>query len=78
MNNLLKLRSGLLLCVFLTGCATYTHNAATFRSSLAGGHYETALQSLGKARNGPARLLYLMENGLIAHYRGEYRASNAI
>ena len=76
MNNLLKLRSDLLLCVFLTGCATYTHNAATFRSSLANGHYETALQSLGKARNGPARLLYLMENGLIAHYRGEYRASN--
>ncbi len=76
MNHPLKLRSGLLLCVFLTGCATYTHNAATFRSSLAGGHYETALQSLGKARNGPARLLYLMENGLIAHYRGEYHASN--
>ena len=25
---------------------------------------------------GPARLLYLMENGLIAHYRGEYHASN--
>lgn len=66
----------LLLCVLLTGCATYTHNAVTFRSSLADGHYETALQTLGKARKGPARLLYLMENGLIAHYRGEYHASN--
>ena len=66
----------MLLCVLLTGCATYTHNAVTFRSSLAGGHYETALQTLGKARKGPARLLYLMENGLIAHYRGEYHASN--
>lgn len=71
-----KMRVGLLLCVLLTGCATYTHNAATFRSSLADGHYETALQTLGKARKGPARLLYLMENGLIAHYRGEYHASN--
>ncbi len=76
MKNLLKLQSGLLLCVFSTGCATYTHNAVTFRSSLAGGHYETALQTLGEARKGPARLLYLMENGLIAHYRGEYHASN--
>lgn len=76
MKNLHKLQSGLLLCVFFTGCATYTHNAATFRSSLAGGHYETALQTLGEARKGPARLLYLMENGLIAHYRGEYHASN--
>ena len=45
-------------------------------ASLADGHYETALQTLGKARKGPARLLYLMENGLIAHYRGEYHASN--
>ena len=71
-----KIQFGLLLCVLLTGCATYTHNAVTFRSSLAGGHYETALQTLGKARKGPARLLYLMENGLIAHYRGEYHASN--
>ena len=76
MKNLFKLQSGLLLCVFFTGCATYTHNAVSFRSSLAGGHYETALQTLGKARKGPARLLYLMENGLISHYRGEYRASN--
>ncbi len=76
MKNLLKLQSGLLLCVFFSGCATYTHNAVTFRSSLAGGHYETALQTLGNARKGPARLLYLMENGLISHYRGEYHASN--
>ncbi len=76
MNSLHKFGSGLLLWVFLSGCATYTHNAANFRSSLVDGHYETALQSLGKARKGPARLLYLMENGLIAHYRGEYRASN--
>ena len=76
MKNLFKLQSGLLLCVFFTGCATYTHNAVSFRSSLAGGHYETALQTLGEARKGPARLLYLMENGLIAHYRGEYHASN--
>ena len=76
MNHPLKMRSVLLLCVFLAGCATYTHNAATFRSSLAQGNYETALQSLGKARKGPARLLYLMENGLIAHYRGEYHVSN--
>ena len=76
MKNLLKLQSGLLLCVFFSGCATYTHNAVTFRSSLAGGHYETALQTLGNARKGPARLLYLMENGLISHYRGEYQASN--
>ena len=71
-----KIQFGLLLCVLLTGCATYTHNAVTFRSSLAGGHYETALQTLGNARKGPARLLYLMENGLISHYRGEYHASN--
>ncbi|MDE3001522.1 MAG: hypothetical protein OXU79_20795 [Gemmatimonadota bacterium] len=76
MKNLLKLQSGLLLLVFFTGCATYTHNAVTFRSSLAGGHYETALQSLGNARKGPERLLYLMENGLIAHYKGKYDASN--
>ena len=76
MKNLLKLQSGLLLCVFFTGCATYTRNAATFRSSLAAGHYETALQSLGSVRNGPARLLYLLENGIIAHYRGQYHASN--
>lgn len=76
MKNLLKLQSGLLVCVFFSGCATYTHNAVTFRSSLAGGHYETALQTLGNARKGPARLLYLMENGLISHYRGEYHASN--
>lgn len=76
MKNVLKLQSSLLLCVVLSGCATYTHNAVTFRSSLAGGHYETALQTLGSARKGPARLLYLMENGLISHYRGEYHASN--
>ena len=76
MKNLLKLQSGLLVCVFFSGCATYTHNAVTFRSSLAGGHYETALQTLGNARKGPARLLYLMENGLISHYRGQYHASN--
>lgn len=76
MKNVLKLQSSLLLCVVLSGCATYTHNAVTFRSSLAGGHYETALQTLGNARKGPARLLYLMENGLISHYRGEYHASN--
>ncbi|MDE3257305.1 MAG: hypothetical protein OYM47_05685 [Gemmatimonadota bacterium] len=76
MKNVLKLQSSLLLCVVLSGCATYTHNAVTFRSSLAGGHYETALQTLGSARKGPARLLYFMENGLISHYRGEYHASN--
>ena len=76
MKNLLKLQSGLLVWAFFSGCATYTHNAVTFRSSLAGGHYETALQTLGNARKGPARLLYLMENGLISHYRGEYHASN--
>ena len=76
MKHLLRIEFGLFLCFFSTGCATYTHNAATFRNSLARGHYETALQTLGKARKGPARLLYLMENGLIAHYRGEYHASN--
>ena len=76
MKVVIKLQSCLLLCVFFTGCATYTRNAASFRSSLAAGHYETAIQSLGKARNGPARLLYLMENGIIAHYRGQYQASN--
>ena len=76
MNNPFRLRSGLLLFVLLTGCATYTHNAATFRSSLVDGRFETALQNLGKARKGPARLLYLLENGLIAHYKGEYHISN--
>ncbi len=61
----------------LTGCATYTHNTGAFRSSLAHGNYGDALQSLSSARKGPNRLLFLLENGLVAHARGHYRRSNA-
>ena len=66
----------LLILLCLTGCATYTHNIAAFRSSLAQGDYTEAMESLAGARKGPNRLLFLLENGLAAHYQGQYQRSN--
>jgi hypothetical protein len=65
-----------MLVVGFTGCASYTQNTLALRNSLAGGNYENALQSISGARKSPAKLLYLLENGLVAHYQGSYNRSN--
>ncbi|MDA0748472.1 MAG: hypothetical protein O2954_18290 [bacterium] len=64
------------LLFFLTGCATYSHNAADLRASLVSQNYERATASLKDVRKGPARLLYLLENGLVAHSQRRYESSN--
>ncbi len=66
----------LIVLIALTGCATYAHNTGAFRNNLAQGNYEDALESLGEARKGANRLLFLLENGLVAHSQGNYRMSN--
>ncbi|MDX1670369.1 MAG: hypothetical protein R3194_13185, partial [Limnobacter sp.] len=65
-----------LLLIFLTGCTTYAQFTSDYRTSMANGNYNGALEKLDDARKGGNELLYLLETGLIAHYQGRYRASN--
>ena len=66
----------LILVLLLNGCTTYTSHTGVLRQSLVDGDYEAAALSLDRFRKGPNRLLYLLENGLVSHYRGEYDRSN--
>ena len=66
----------LLSIVTLQGCSTYAHFSGDYRSSLRSRNYEDALSKIGKSKRGGNRLLYLLENGLLHHYRGQYTQSN--
>lgn len=67
---------GLAICLTLTGCTTYAQFTGDFRADLRGQNYDSALAHLNDSKKSGNRLLYLLENGLIAHYQGRYEASN--
>ena len=75
MSNRLPNLLCLVLLAALTGCTTYAHNVGGLRTNLMRGDYEGARQSLSDAK-GSDRLLFLLENGLIAHNQGQYVRSN--
>jgi len=66
----------LLVLTALPGCATYAQFTGDLQRDLARGDYEAALGTLNDADSGANRLLFLMENGLVAHDRGHYEQSN--
>ena len=70
------LHIALALILSLTGCATYAQFSGDFRADLAGRNYDGALAHLDDAKKSGNRLLYLLENGLIAHNQGRYETSN--
>lgn len=76
--RLRRLVLALLLCGGLAGCATYRVQISGVEQALAAGRPEQALAALKKTD--PAdrdRVLYLLNRGLLQHYAGEFRASNA-
>ena len=64
------------LGIALQGCTTYAHFSGDIRTSLRTRNYEAARAQIAKAKKGGNQLLYLLENGLLAHYEGHYAASN--
>ncbi len=66
----------LIALLFASGCAVTAPYTSDFREGLVRTDYEGVLLNLNRARKGPNRLLYLLEKGLIDHYRGDYRKSN--
>lgn len=64
------------LGIALQGCTTYAHFSGDIRTSLRARNYEAARAQIAKAKKGGNQLLYLLENGLLAHYEGRYAASN--
>ena len=75
MKNLWKLSWILLICI-LMGCATYASKTEQARVSFSEGKHDDALKKLEKTKSGRAKLLYLLEKGLILHYAGRYKDSN--
>ena len=68
--------SCLLILLTMSACATYAQFTGDLQKDLARGDYEAALGTLNDADSGANRLLFLMENGLVAHDRGHYEQSN--
>ncbi len=68
----------LLICTLTTACAPYAANTPTIRSSLSAGDYAGAFAAVERAAQGPSKLLFFLEGGLIAHYDGDYAHSNAL
>ena len=66
----------LLIAVSLHGCTTYAHFSSDFRTSLHARNYEDARAKIKKSKKRGNQLLYLLENGLLAHYQGHYETSN--
>lgn len=66
----------LLLGIALQGCATYSHFSGDYRASLRTRNYEAADATIEKAPKRGNELLYHLEKGLLAHYRGHYAMSN--
>ena len=66
----------LLLGIALQGCTTYAHFSGDIRTSLRTRNYDEARAQIAKAKKGGNQLLYLLENGLLAHYEGRYAVSN--
>ena len=76
MVNRLSIDPLLLTLAVLSGCATYAQFTGDLQNNLARGDYEAALGTLKDADSGANRLLFLLENGLVAHDRGLYEQSN--
>ncbi len=64
------------LWLTLTGCTTYARFTGDFRTDLATRNYDAALTHLEDANKSGNKLLFLLENGLIAHYQERYETSN--
>ena len=66
----------LLLGIALQGCATYSHFSGDYRATLRTRNYEAADSTIEKGPKRGNELLYHLEKGLLAHYRGHYAMSN--
>ena len=66
----------LLIAVSLHGCTTYARFSDDFRTTLRTRNYEDARAKIQKSQKRGNQLLYLLENGLLAHYQGHYETSN--
>ncbi len=64
------------LLLLLTGCGHYSMQEV--RLAFEGGKLEDALAHLDKGNSGKARLPYLFERGLIAHYANRFEESNQV
>jgi hypothetical protein len=75
-----RLSIGLLLvCVSLTGCATYSQNFQAIEKQLATQHPDVALKELDKQYkpSGPSAALYFLNKGMLLRMNQQYKASNA-
>jgi len=71
-----KLLSVLIVCVIVSGCASYGSRMEEARVLFSQGKHDEALKKLEKTESGRSKLLYLLEKGLILHYAGKYEESN--
>jgi len=73
----LRLLSGAVLALLLTGCATYSDSFSPIRRDLAAQNYDGAIERLDKqADDQTNHVLYLLNKGMVLRMKHDYSGSN--
>jgi hypothetical protein len=76
MHPLISKWISVILLACATGCTSYAQFTGDYRTRISNQHYTQALEKLDGVKKGRDKLLFLLENGIIAHHQKDHEKSN--